>query len=271
MTIRLQVFLSHNGVCSRREAMVVVQSGRVTVNGVIVKEPSTPVDPLKDKITVDGNLIEAKHFDYLMLNKPAGYVTTKEDAHAERTVMDLLPPDLQHVVPVGRLDKDTEGLLLMTNDGDLTFKLTHPKFDVDKTYMVRIGGPLIAEKKRRVEQGVIIDGKVTFPARISGIRTMKEETEFLMTIHEGRKRQVRLMMKAVGCAVVYLKRVAHGALNLGELPIGKWRALTSQEVMQLQTAQRQEQPQSAAVQAVASRDKKSYKPKYSKIQRHHKR
>lgn len=271
MTIRLQVFLSHNGVCSRREAMVVVQSGRVTVNGVLVKEPSTQVDPMKDKITVDGKLIEAKHFDYLMLNKPAGYVTTKEDAHAERTVMDLLPPQLQHVVPVGRLDKDTEGLLLMTNDGDLTFKLTHPKFDVDKTYMVRIGGPLIAEKKRRVEQGVMVDGKMTFPARISGIRTMKEETEFLMTIHEGRKRQVRLMMKAVGCAVLYLKRVAHGALNLGELPIGKWRALTPPEVMQLKTTQRQEQPKLIQAQTVPARDVKTQKQKYTKIQGRHKR
>ncbi len=230
MAIKLRVFLSHNGVCSRREAMVVIQSGRVAVNGVCVKEPSTPVDPKKDKVTVDDKLVEAKHFEYVMLNKPAGYVTTKEDEHAERTVMDLLPANLQHVVPVGRLDKDTEGLLLLTNDGDLTFKLTHPKFDVDKTYMVRIGGPLIAEKKRRVEQGVMVDGQMTFPARISGIRTMKEETEFLMTIHEGRKRQVRLMMRAVGCAVLYLKRVSHGPLNLGELPIGKWRALTTEEI-----------------------------------------
>jgi 23S rRNA pseudouridine2605 synthase len=228
--MRLQVVLSHNGVCSRREAMGVVLSGRVTLNGVVNKEPSTQVDPRKDKVTVDGRKIEVKSFDYIMLHKPAGFVTTKEDAHAERTVMDLLPKNMQHVVPVGRLDKDTEGLLLLTNDGDLTFRLTHPQFQVDKTYVVRIGGPLLTEKKHKLQDGVMIEGHKTAPAQILDIKTADGETEFLMIIREGKKRQVRLMMKAVGCSVRYLKRISQGALQLGKLALGQWRELTASEI-----------------------------------------
>ena len=227
--MRLQVFLSHNGVCSRREAMVIIQGGRVTLNGKVIKEPSTPVDAHKDKVTVDGRGIEVKNFDYIMLHKPAGFVTTKEDAHAERTVMDLLPESLRHVVPVGRLDKDTEGLLLLTNDGDLTFRMTHPQFYVDKTYLIHIGGPLIPEKKRRLEEGVVIEGRKTSPAQVLNVRQKDGQTEFLMVIHEGRKRQLRLMMKSVGCSVRYLKRIAQGPLELGDLKLGKWRALTPAE------------------------------------------
>lgn len=210
--------------------MGVVQNGRVTLNGVVVKEPSTPVDPRKDKVTVDGRSIEAKNLDYIMLNKPAGFVTTKEDAHAERTVMDLLPQNLQHLVPVGRLDKDTEGLLLLTNDGDLTFRLTHPQFYVDKTYLVRIGGSLLSEKKRRLEKGIVIEGHKTSPAQILDIRVKGDQTEFLMVIHEGRKRQIRLMLKSVGCFASYLKRIAQGGLELGNLSLGQWRALTATEI-----------------------------------------
>ncbi len=228
--MRLQVFLSHNGVCSRREAMRVIQAGRVTLNGVLVKEPSTQVDPRKDQVTVDGRKVEAKGLEYIMLHKPAGFITTKEDAHAERTVMDLLPDSLKHLVPVGRLDKDTEGLLLLTNDGDLTFRLTHPQFTVDKKYLVRIGGQLVQEKRHRLQDGVVIEGRKTAPAQILDVRETDGQTEFLFIIHEGRKRQVRLMMKAVGCSVSYLKRLAQGPLELGNLALGKWRALNPSEI-----------------------------------------
>ena len=213
--------------------MVVIQDGRVTLNGAVIKEPSTSVDPRKDKVTVDGRAIEVKDFHYIMLHKPAGFVTTKEDAHAERTVMDLLPENLRHVVPVGRLDKDTEGLLLLTNDGDLTFRLTHPQFYVDKTYLIHIGGPLISEKKRKLQEGVVIEGRMTSPAQVLDIRQKDGETQFLMVIHEGRKRQLRLMMKSVGCSVRYLKRIAQGPLELGDLKLGKWRALTPAEIILL--------------------------------------
>jgi 23S rRNA pseudouridine2605 synthase len=231
--LRLQVFLSRNGVASRRDAMELVQSGRVTVNGQVVKEPSTPVVPGRDKITFDGKLVEAKQFSYILLNKPPGFVTTKEDAHAERTVMDLLPRELQHVVPVGRLDRDSEGLLLLTNDGDLAFRLTHPKFGVDKIYLVWIGGKMADQKRKRLEHGVMVEGIKTAPCKISDYKETDEQSEFLLTIHEGRKRQVRLMMKAVGCAVRYLKRVAQGPLKLSNLPTGKWRELNPEEIKQL--------------------------------------
>ena len=231
--MRIQVYLSHNGVCSRRDAMVFIKDGRVALNGVIVKEPSTAVDPSKDRIEVDGRHIAAKKFDYVLLHKPAGFVTTKEDVHAERTVMDLLPKHLQHLVPVGRLDKDTEGLLLLTNDGDLTFSLTHPQFVIDKTYLVQIGGTLLLEKKLRLERGVHIEGGMTQPAKISDVKEKNGQTEFLMTIYEGRKRQVRLMMKSVGCSVRYLKRMAQGPLQLGNLVLGQWRALLPAEISAL--------------------------------------
>lgn len=246
--MRIQVFLSHNGVCSRRDAMTYIKDGRVSLNGAVVLEPSTPVDPQKDKIKVDGQLIEKKSLQYILLNKPAGFVTTKEDAHADRTVMDLLPKELQHVVPVGRLDKDTEGLLLLTNDGDLTFHLTHPQFYVDKTYFVRIGGKLLLEKKFRLENGVEIEGRMTKPAQIRNVQGVKDQTEFLMTIQEGRKRQIRLMMMAVGCAVSYLKRISQGSLQLGDLPLGKWRTLTSSEVQQLKSLSSKKSLESAAAQ-----------------------
>ena len=234
--IRLQVFLSHNGIASRRGAMDLIQEGRVTVNGVVVKEPSTPVDPGRDRVTFDGKLVEAKQFSYILLNKPPDYVTTKDDPHAAKTVMDLLPAEYKHLVPVGRLDRDSEGLLILTNDGDLAHRLTHPKFDVDKTYLVWIGGKLAAEKKRRVEQGVMVEGAKTAPCRISDLKETDEQSEFLITIHEGRKRQVRLMMKAVGCSVRYLKRVAHGPVKLKDLPTGQWRPLTPDEIQQLKRA-----------------------------------
>lgn len=236
MTVSLRVFLSHNGVSSRRKATEIIQSGRATLNGRIVKEPSTPVDPDKDHITFDGKIVKAQKFSYILLNKPQGCVTTRADEHAQKTVMDILPENFQHLVPVGRLDKDTEGLLLLTNDGDLVFRLTHPKFDVDKTYLVLIGGKLVPEKKQRLQAGVVIEGYQTAPCRIHGVKDMGDQSEFLITIHEGRRRQVRLMMKAVGSSVRYLKRVQQGPLGIGDLPAGRWRELTAEEVKQLKAA-----------------------------------
>lgn len=233
--------------------MRVIQDGRVTLNGVQVKEPSTPVDPSRDRVTVDGRKIEARNLEYVMLHKPAAFVTTKEDEHAERTVMDLLPQHLKHLVPVGRLDKDTEGLLLLTNDGDLTFQMTHPQFEVDKKYLVRIGGPLVAEKRRRLQEGVMIEGGVTAPARILDVKETDGQTEFMLVIHEGRKRQVRLMMKALGCSVRYLKRLSQGPLELGDLPVGHWRALTASEIALLKGLKRTQDKKPAAKPASAQK------------------
>lgn len=228
--LRLQVFLSHSGVCSRRRALDMVKEGRVKLNGAVCLEPSTPVDPAKDSVEVNGKNIKGKAYDYILLNKPAGFTTTKADRFALRTVLELLPGNLRHVAPVGRLDRETEGLLLLTNDGDVAYRLTHPKFNVDKTYFVRLSGRLDVHMKKSVERGIIVDGKLTAPAQIKDTLVHKDSTELTITIHEGRKRQVRLMFAKVGLKVIHLKRVRQGPLTLGALKTGRWRALSQQEI-----------------------------------------
>ncbi len=213
--------------------MELIQSGRVRVNGRIVKEPSTPVEGTED-ITVDQQLIGAKQYAYVMLNKPAGYTTTKDDAHAEKTVMDLLPSDLRHLSPVGRLDRESEGLLLMTNDGDLAFKLTHPKFHADKSYLVRVKGEINKIKQDKMATGVMLEGKKTAPCRIVDLKYNGTESTFKITLNEGRKRQIRMMVKSVGHRVNYLCRLSMGALLLGDLKLGTWRHLTEGEIKSLQ-------------------------------------
>ena len=225
-------FLSHNGVCSRRDAMVLVQSGRVKVNGQIVREPSFAVES-GDDILANGQKVEAKEYVYVMLNKPSGYVTTKEDPHADKTIMDLLPKNLHYLSPVGRLDMDSEGLLLLTNDGALAHHLTHPKFHVDRVYAVRVRGELLREKQLRLQHGVVIEGEKTAPCRIRDVQYNGTDTEFRMIIHEGRKRQIRLMLKAVGSHVHFLQRQAIGDLKLGSLKLGEWRYLDKKEVQSL--------------------------------------
>jgi len=232
MNQKLQLFLSHSGASSRRKALSLILDGHVTVNGLVVKEPSAMIDCEKDKIRLDGKLIQKKSYTYLLLNKPKGYITTVADKHAEKTVLDLLPEDLKHLRPVGRLDKDTEGLLLLTNDGDLVYKLTHPKFNVDKTYHVVARARLKPDEKKRLEKGIVIDGKMTSPAKITDLKVGKE-SEFLITIHEGRKRQIRLMLSALGHKVISLKRITQGALSLGNLAAGKWRVLSEKEILLL--------------------------------------
>ncbi len=225
--------MSRNGVCSRRKAFDLVKSGHVSVNGRQVIEPSTPVDPGKDKICVDDKVIAAKACTYILFNKPQGCVTSREDRFAEKTVFDLLPAEFRHLVPVGRLDKDTEGLLLLTNDGDLTHKLTHPRFDIDKTYRVKITGTLELKDRQALERGVVVEGRRTAPARIQDVRRSGNGTEFTITIHEGRKRQIRLMAAHIGKKVIYLQRVAQGPLRLGVLKLGRWRELTDKEIQSL--------------------------------------
>ncbi|MFA5059595.1 MAG: pseudouridine synthase [Candidatus Omnitrophota bacterium] len=233
--IRLQVFLSHSGLCSRREAMKIIQQGRVSLNGQITTEPSTPVDPVKDNVAVDGQDIKSSAHEYILLNKPKGYVTTTADPHAQKTVLDLVPKEFQHLYPAGRLDQDTQGLLLLTNDGDVAYKLTHPKFNVDKTYLAKISGVLAPLEKEKLEKGVVIEDKITAPSKITNVRISLGQTEFLITIHEGRKRQIRLMLQAVGHKVVDLTRIKQGPLSLGDLKLGCWRRLSEQEILQLKS------------------------------------
>ena len=228
--MKLQLFISHNGGVSRRKAFDHVLAGDVTVNGMVIREPSHMIEPTEDKVALSGNEIRPKPYEYIMLNKPAGVVTTCEAQFDQRGVMSILPPNLRHLKPVGRLDKDTEGLLVLTNDGAMANRLAHPSFDVNKTYHVRVSRRMEFREKDRLEQGVVIDKFRTAPARVANMQFHGGFTEFDLTIHEGHKHQVRLMCHEVGHDVVHLARIAQGPLKLDTLKPGAWRPLTGEEV-----------------------------------------
>lgn len=229
-SLRLQVFLSRRGVCSRRKAMDLIRQGGVRVNGRVIREPSHPVRAGQDQVTVQGAPVQDKSHAYILLNKPCGYVTTRLGQFSQRTVIDLLPREFNHLHPAGRLDKDSEGLILLTNDGDVTYRLTHPRFSVEKIYQVKISGQLSAVSRQRLEKGVILEGQRTAPAVVKDIKRRAGTTEFLIILHEGRKRQIRLMLDQVGHQVTFLKRISQGPLILGRLKSGDWRSLTHEEV-----------------------------------------
>lgn len=240
MEERIQKIISAAGVTSRRAAEQLITEGRVRLNGAVVTELGTKADPSKDHIKVDGKLINPKQPPtYLMLNKPAGFVTTMSDPEGRPTVQDLLKGVKVRVYPVGRLDYNTEGLLLLTNDGDLAHLITHPKHEFPKTYLAKIKGVLEDGAISALEQGVFLKDGKTAPARIKKIRKEESNSWLEITIHEGRKRQVRRMFDHMGHTVIRLKRVKTGGLVLGELAEGSYRYLTSQEVELLrETAQK---------------------------------
>ncbi|MCD4779164.1 MAG: rRNA pseudouridine synthase [Candidatus Omnitrophica bacterium] len=231
--MRLQVYLSHNGVCSRRRALILIQAGHVEVNNKEITEPSYLIDPKKDQVSVDGDRIKTATYDYIVLNKPKGFTTTKADRHATRTVYDLLPVQYRHLASVGRLDRDSEGLLLLTNDGEVNYHLTHPKFQTIKKYFVQINGRLEFIHKSKLEAGIFLDGKRTAPAKINLSRKTKDFTTLYMIIHEGKYRQIRRMFAKMKYKVAYLQRVQHGPLLLSSLKLGRWRQLVRDEKKQL--------------------------------------
>lgn len=228
--MRLQKYLALCNVASRRASEEIILQGRVRINGKKCTTLGTKVSD-GDEVSVDGEIIsqEAKKY-YIMLNKPIGYVTTVSDEQGRATVMELVSDISKRVYPVGRLDINTEGLLLMTNDGDFTYKITHPKHKLDKTYEVWVSGKAEQNALKKLERGVIIDGKKTSPAKVDVIDYTKASALLSVTIHEGRNRQVRKMCASVGFKVMNLKRVSEGGLSLGNLPLGKWRHLTDAEV-----------------------------------------
>ncbi|MFH1848378.1 MAG: pseudouridine synthase [Candidatus Omnitrophota bacterium] len=229
--MRLDSLLAKAGVCSRRRSKELVKQGMVEVNNSIVTEPGLGVNPASDKIFANGKPIRlSRDKIYIMLNKPRGTVTTVSDPHHRKTVMDLLPKNLKRVYPVGRLDRDTSGLLILTNDGELTNRLTHPRFNIDKVYEARIKGDLIDKDRQTLQKGIRIDNKKTAPCRISVLHKSKEHTIAQIRIHEGRKRQIRLMFGFLGYPVARLKRVKLGSLKLGSLEPGEFRFLSQKEV-----------------------------------------
>jgi 23S rRNA pseudouridine2605 synthase len=231
MLERLQKIISAAGVTSRRAAEELIREGRVRVNGTVVTELGSKADASKDHIKVDGKLINPKQPPtYLMLNKPAGFVTTMSDPEGRPTVQDLLKGVKTRVYPVGRLDYNTEGLLLMTNDGDFAHLITHPKHEFPKTYLAKVKGILDEKQIALLENGMYLQDGRTAPAKVRKIRKEEANSWVEITIHEGRKRQVRRMFDHVGRSVIKLKRVRTGTLALGDLAEGTFRHLTSAEV-----------------------------------------
>jgi len=232
MMLRLQKVLAQHGVASRRGAEELIVAGRVTVNGQVAALGTKVAEG--DKVVVDGQTLSLpEKLTYLMQNKPRGYVTTRQDQHAKMTVMDLLTDIKVRVFPVGRLDKDTEGLLLFTNDGDLTHRLLHPSSHIAKTYLVEVIGHVASAAVLALKSGVLLDDGVTAPALLEGLTHKSTTTSFLLTIFEGRKRQIRRMCAVVGHEVVFLQRLAVGPLTLGSLALGSYRFLSGEEVARL--------------------------------------
>ena len=222
------------GVASRRASEEIIAQGRVKVNGEIFDFMGYEVDEENDIVEVDGNIIktESKTY-YILLNKPKGYVTTVSDEFDRPTVMELVRDVHARIYPVGRLDYDTAGLLIMTNDGEFANILTHPSHAVNKAYIAQLNTMPDPDKLKQLKTGVLLDGKLTAPAKVEVLKPGKRGIEIKVTIHEGRNRQVRRMFEAIGAEVVSLKRIAVGNVTLGNLPEGKWRHLNDAERQRL--------------------------------------
>lgn len=232
--MRLQKYLASCGVSSRRGAEDLIKKGRVQVNGETVTEMGVQIDEENDLITFDGQPVKTeKKMVYVLLNKPVGYVTTVSDDKGRTTVMELVSEIPVRIYPVGRLDYDTEGLLLMTNDGDLTYKITHPKNQIEKTYVAEVTGNINMNTLLKLRNGVYLDGVKTSPAKVEVVGATQFGTKLEITIHEGKNRQVRRMFESVGCIVKRLKRTKEAGLILGHVPLGHWRKLTEAEVNML--------------------------------------
>ena len=234
MKIRLNKFLAMAGVASRREADRMISEGRVSINGETVVELGVQVDEEKDKIEVGGKIIiQPKSKVYLVLNKPPGYLVTAKDPFQRPTIMDLLPNLKSRVFPVGRLDLDSEGLVLLTNDGELAHRLMHPSYQVIKEYRVRVNAKPELSTLATLERGISLDGKKTAPAKFRILTSTVKGTLLLARLYEGRKRELRRMFEFKGFRVLALKRIKLGSLHLGNLKKGEWRYLSREEIARL--------------------------------------
>ena len=231
---RLQKILSHAGIASRRAAEQVILDGRVKVDGKIVTELGTKFDIEVNKISVDDKIINcAEKKVYILLNKPKNVLTTVKDDRGRKTVIDLITDINERIYPVGRLDYDTEGLLLLTNDGELMNAVLHPKFQINKTYLVKITGEITETKLNKLRNGIQLEDGLTAPAIVRVIGKSSTEAKIEITIHEGRNRQVRRMVSAIGCEVTKLKRIKFANLLIRDLKIGQYRKLTETEINNL--------------------------------------
>ena len=235
MEERLQKYLASCGIASRIKCEEYILQGKVQVNGKVVTELGTKINPDKDTVKFDGKIVnQAKNLVYILLNKPIGYVTTADDQFGRDTVLDLVKVR-ERVVPVGRLDMYTSGALILTNDGDFVYKVTHPKHEIEKTYTVTVKGIVKNNEVEQLRKGVTIDDYTTKPAKVKILKTDTEKdiSRLEITIHEGKNRQVRKMCEAVGRKVLALHRSKIGKIGVKDLELGKWRFLQKREVQEL--------------------------------------
>jgi len=231
--VRLQKYLAEAGIASRRASERIILEGRVAVNGKTVKELGTKVDPLHDKVAVDGKTIRAKKKLYIALNKPRGFMCTKAVDDDRPKVNELLPREWSDLVTVGRLDYDSDGLIFLTNDGDFCLKLTHPRYGVRKIYMAQVEGRLEGETLKKITEGVTYEGETLRAERAKILRVSNASTIVELTLGEGKNREVRRLFESQNFRVLRLQRTQIGRIKLGELPEGKWRALTEPEIKSL--------------------------------------
>ncbi len=239
--LRLNRFLADSGVASRRDADELIFSGQVTVNGQVARSPALRVDPRRDAVKLNGKRIWPQAAVYVLLNKPEGYISTVDDPGRRPTVLDLVRGVRSRVYPVGRLDINTSGLLLLTNDGDLAVRLTHPRYGFPKTYLAKVKGVPGRNALSKLAAGVRIptaEGvyERTLPAKVRLVKQFKRNAMLEITLTEGRQHQVRKMCAAVGHSVIQLTRVKFGFLTLAHLPSGRWRYLAAEEVRRLQSS-----------------------------------
>ena len=233
--IRLQKYMANSGIASRRKCEEYILEGKVKVNGVITTELGTKIDPSKDIIEFEGKNVNCKEKQvYILLNKPIGYVTTTNDQFGRDDVLDLVKVK-ERIVPVGRLDMYTSGALILTNDGDFVYKVTHPKHEINKTYTVTLKGIITREEVEKLQKGVDIGDYITKPAKVKILKTDEEKqiSRLEIVIHEGKNRQVRRMCEAVGRKVLALHRTKIGDISVKDIPLGKWRNLRKEEIQKL--------------------------------------
>ena len=231
--VRLQKYLADAGVASRRAAEAIIAEGRVTVNGRVTTELGTKVNGTTDAVALDGEPVRVRRKIYVALNKPPGFLCTRIDELGRRTVFELLPPDWRNLFPVGRLDRDSEGLLFLTNDGDFSLRLTHPRFGVTKKYWAVVAGRLQQRDVSRFTEGVEHEGEVLKAERARVVSSNNSHSVVELELAQGKNREVRRLFEVLGHEVEQLKRVQIGPIKLGELPVGKWRALGESEIKSL--------------------------------------
>jgi len=230
--VRLNAFISRAGYCSRRNATLFVKDGKVKVGGKVVAEPWYVVQP-GDAVSVNGKLLRAENNIYFIVNKPRGVTTTVEDSHAFKKIIEIVPKRHARLYPIGRLDKDSRGLIILTNDGDLCYQLTHPKFEIEKEYVVTVSGELDEHSLKRLKAGVLDEGDILKVRSYSGLKKSGDRTTLHVVIAEGKKRHLRRLFKAVGNPVTDLKRIRIGDLRLGELKEGSFEKIDRETIYRL--------------------------------------